>query len=464
MSKKLPDQTTGYGNNGGVVMVGADNPSDNWDYVALPAPSAPIRIVTQGDLPTDKGGVSVSASLFIGSVPVLSGSGTWGIQGQTSSTSNKKNWKIKFKNPNTGNKLNIKIGGWFPQTSITLKGYGADRTLVRDSLTTELWRRMRSYPTGLLAPLSAYHYFDGADLGVHTAALFSTAGYPAEVWHNGAFLGLYVLRANNDPISYLLDDSNPQHILIQPQHAGDMWSRAFDSKQWDFPSPSVKGYDTGNDMSALNQTVNDAAARVINWMTHCVAGKQNIRKTYRQYLDMRSALDFIILNEVSLSFDSLNNNFMLGSRNATPASGVWEFYPYDEDETWGIAWFLSTAGQIDPTFGWVADDAAINNVPSGQPPGIFKIIREQMRPELRARWRVLRDSGVISVETITQIIKAQTDLIVPTMMAADIANWPLSAWTGTQIGVIKAAQSPAYICNLGAQRITWLDHQWGYSG
>ncbi|MCG4253165.1 CotH kinase family protein [Acetobacter tropicalis] len=460
---KVQAATTGFINNGGVILVGQDNPADTWDYVTLPQPTAPVRIVTQGDVPIDKDGVSVSASIFIGTVPVLSGSGTWGIQGQSSTSSNKKNWKIKFKNPNTGNKLNIRIGGWFPQTSITLKGYGADRTLVRDSLTTELWRVMHSYPSGLLAPFSAYRYFDGSDLGVHTSALFSTAGFPAELWHNGAFLGLYVLRADNDPITYLLDDSNPQHILIQPQHAGDMWSWAFNSTQWDFPSPSVKGYDTGDDMSGLNQTVNDAAARVVNWMNDCVAGRQDFRKTYKQYLDLQSALDFVLINEVSLSFDSLNNNFMMGTRNGTPTSGVWEFYPYDEDEAWGVAWFLGADDQIDPTFGWVADDASINKVPQGQPPGIFKVILEQMRPELRRRWCMLRDAGIISASTITRIVKSQTDLIDPSMMVADIANWPLSAWTGNQQGVVKAAQSPAYICSLGAQRISWIDQQLGYS-
>ncbi|MFT8463118.1 CotH kinase family protein [Acetobacter persici] len=463
MAKSYATPTTGFIDNGGVVQLGADNAAEQWDYITIPMPSQPLRIMVEGALPTDKDGVSVSVSFFEGAIPLFSASGTWGTQGQSSATASKKNWKFKLRNAVTGNKLSVKIGGWPAMTSITCKAYDTDRTLMRDSMTTELWRGMHRFPSGFLAPLSAYQYFDPTDCGVHQEALFSTAGTPAEIWQNGEFLGVYVIRADNDPPAYLMDDSNLQHILIQPQHAGNMWSGNFDSTVWDFPSPSVKGYDTGDDMSKLNTTVNSSTARLLNWMVACCTGKADFRSTYKQYLDLTSALDFILITEWSLSFDSLNNNFMLGSWDATPTSGIWHFWPYDEDETFGIAWFLSASGAIDPTFGWVTDDASVNKVPGGQPPGIFKVIREQMRPELRARWRALRDSGAISDDAVSRFITAYGAKISPDALAQDLINWPMTGWTGNQQGAIKIAQSVSYLAQIAHDRMAWIDAQWGYS-
>ncbi|GBR47269.1 hypothetical protein AA11825_0613 [Acetobacter pomorum DSM 11825] len=461
MAKSYATPTTGFMDNGSLVQLGPDNMSEQWDYVTIPMPTQPLRLLVEGELPTNSTTPDMSVTFFEGTTPLFSASGTWQTQGQSSETANKKNWKFKLGNAETGNKLAIKVGGWFSMTSITCKGYGADRTLMRDSMTTELWRNIHKYPSGYLAPLSAYSYFDSADFGVHQSALFSTAGVPVEIWNNGEFLGLYVMRADNDPPSYLMDDSNLQHILIQPQHAGNMWSASFNSTVWDFPSPDVKKYDTGDDMSQLNPTVNDAAARIVNWMVSCCEGKTDFRSTYNAYLDLTSALDYILITEWALSFDSLNNNFMLGSWTATPTSGIWYFWPYDEDETWGVAWFLKANGSIDPTFGWVTETGGGGN---NQPAGIFAVIREQMRPELRARWAQLRDAGVISDNAVSQFINTYGAMINPDMMVQDITNWPTSAYTGNQYGIIEIAHSTAYIANIAHQRMAWLDQQFGYSG
>lgn len=187
----------------------------------------------------------------------------------------------------------------------------------------------------------------------------------------------------------------------------------------------------------------------------------NFQKGSKDYLDITSALDFIIITEWSLSFDSLNNNFMLGSWDATPTSGVWYLWPYDEDETFGVAYFLTTNGSVDPKFGWVTED---NSGGGSQPAGIFKVIREQMRPELRARWAQLRGAGVISNEAISNFINAYGAMINPDRMVQDIANWPTTGWTGTQLGAIKIAQSVSYLVDIANQRMAWLDGQLGYSG
>lgn len=150
MAKSYPMPTTGYTNDGIQVQLGVNNIAAQWDYVTLPAPSHPWRILIEGDLPTLTTTPSVSVSVFDGTTPLFSASGTWQVQGQSTANADKKNWKLKLRNAVTGNKLSVKIGDWFPMSSVTLKAYGTDRTLVRDSMTTDIWRQMRSYPAGLL--------------------------------------------------------------------------------------------------------------------------------------------------------------------------------------------------------------------------------------------------------------------------------------------------------------------------
>lgn len=462
MAKSYATPTTGFVNNDGLVQLGQNNTSDQWDYITLAAPSAPWRILVEGDLPTPGTVPNMSVSFFEGKIPLFSASGTWQTQGQTSNNANKHNWKLKLKNADTGNKLGVRIGSWFPMTSITLKGYGTDRTLVRDSMTTALWSEMHKYPSGLLAPKSAYAYWDHTDFGEHTGALFTTRGFPVELWQNGAFLGLYVLRSPADNPDYLMDDANNQHILIQPQHAGNIWNGTFVSTEWVVQSPSISGYNDQDDITTTAPDVNAACQRILKWLGDCVSGSVDARATYRQYLDLNSFLDYVLLCEVAGSFDSMQNNFMLGSWGGTSTSGIWYFWPYDEDETWGLVWGLTGTQSDADQIGWVMDESTLI---TSQNPGFFKLAHTVFKPELRARWRQLRDAGIISAANINRLIKDQSDLIDPTMMAQDIANWPLTGATGAPANMpLPNKWSIPYIMNYAETRIAWIDAQWGYSG
>lgn len=459
---KVSEPTTGFINNGGLVQLGANNTSGQWDYITLAAPSAPWRILVEGDLPTTSTTPNMSVTVFEGTTPLFSASGTWQTQGQSSQGALKQNWKLKLKNSSTGNKLSLRIGDWFPMTSVTLKGYGTDRTLVRDSLTTAIWREMRKNPSGLLAPLSAYQYFDGTDLGTHTSALFTTAGFPAELWQNGTFLGMYVLRSPADLPDYLMDDSNNQHILIQPQHAGNIWEGTFTSTEWTVQSPAISGYDDQDDISTSAPDINAACSRIVKWFGDCVAGNVDARATYPQYIDLQSFLDYVLICELAGSYDSMQNNFELGSWNATSTSGIWSVWLYDCDETWGLIIGLGGAKSDAENIGWVMEN------PNGygwQSPGFFKLMHTIFRPELRARWAQLRQAGIIDAARIKRWIAEYVVLIDPTIMQQDLENWKLTGATGSiDVSMNIEKESVSYIMNYAQTRIAWIDAQWGYSG
>lgn len=457
MSKKLPDQSTGYINNGGVVMYAPNNTAEQLDIIGIDRPQRALRWMVEGDYPSNGNDQDMSVSVFDGTVPLFSAVGTWGVQGQSSANASKKNVKFKLKNPKTGNKLALKIGDWFTMTSVTHKAYGTDRTLIRESAATALYRRIRSFQTGLLAPASAYAYFDGADFGTRTKALFSTAGTIAEIYRNGAFCQLGVIRSSADNPDYLMDDNNPDHVLIQPQHANGIWGHTWTGGDWVVQSPAIDGYDDQEDISQSAPDVQAKCQAIMAYMQACISGQTDVRKTWRQYLRLDDWLYYDIITNLTGSFDSLVNNFMLGTWDGTH----WGPWPYDMDETAGLVYFLSGAASDAGNIGWVTAKSSI----ADQDRGFFGVIHETFRPELRSLWRQLRDAGVVSVEAITDLINDQVGLINPDLMAQDITIWPLNGVTGAPSGMQSGGKwSVSYVIDWYKNRIAWIDQEWGYRG
>lgn len=454
---KLSAQTTGYINNGGVVTYAPNNTAEQLDILSIDRPQRTLRWMVEGDYPSNKDGTDMSVSVFDGTVPLFSAVGTWGVQGQSSANADKKNVKFKLKNPNTGNKLALKIGDWFSASSITHKAYGTDRTLIRESTATTLYRRIRSFKTGLMAPTVAYTYFDGTDFGTHTAALFSTAGTLSEIYRNGSFCQLSVIRSDADNPDYLMDDSNPNHILIQPQHAEGIWKHVWTGEDWVVQSPAIKGYGDQDDISQLAPELQVKCQAIMSYMQSCIRGQTDVRKTWHQYLRLEDWLYYDILINLSGSFDSLVNNFFFGTWDGVK----WGPWPYDLDETAGLVYFLSGAASDAENIGWIT---AKNSI-ADQDRGFFAVIHETFRPELRALWCQLRDAAVISIEAITCIINDQVGLINPDLMVQDIALWPLNDATGAPSGMQAGGKwSVAYVIDWYRQRIAWIDQQWGYAG
>lgn len=130
--------TTGFVNNGSLVQYGSANTSDQWDYLTLGSPKKTWRILINGDLPAGGKKMPMSVSVYEGTIPLFSATGTWKVQGQSSSNADKKNWDLRLTNPTTGNPLSLKIGDWLPLDRVVLKAYASDRTLIRDIVTTAL--------------------------------------------------------------------------------------------------------------------------------------------------------------------------------------------------------------------------------------------------------------------------------------------------------------------------------------
>lgn len=254
-----------------------------------------------------------------------------------------------------------------------------------------------------------------------------------------------------------MDDNNPNHILIQPQHAGGIWQHDWTGADWVVQSPAIDGYDDQDDISKSAPDVQAKCQTIMAYMQACIAGTTDVRATHTRYLRLQDWLDYDILINLTGSFDSMTNNFMMGTWDGVR----WGPWPYDMDETAGLVFSIAYDGAWATNIGWVTQKGGH----ADQDQGFFDVIHRRFRPELRARWRMLRDAGIISVEAITRLINDQVGLINPDLMAQDIALWPLNGATGAPAYMqLGGKWSVAYVIDWYKARIAWMDQQWGYSG
>nr|WP_243430052.1 CotH kinase family protein [Acetobacter sacchari] len=406
----------------------------------------PDRIViTTTALPAIGDTVDCNFALMRGDAVLYSndsGLSTLEIQGQTSADAVKQNWKIKVKNASK-DKVALRFGSWDETTSITFKAYGSinsnatafDRTMTREAICLELWRRIRrAYdpPNNRIAPW--YAWMD-ADLSLLSDAQFSCDCRPIAVYMQigsataPTLYGAYMLRSNNTNATYLIDDSNAQHYLLQPQHGPtDLWSNTAhlsDDTVWEFSSPATP-----------DDTV---PARLLAWFKAVLAGTDSWAN-YPSYLRLESWIDYKIFCDVVGSFDSMTNNLMLKSYTGTETSGLWEVDAYDLDESLGCKWNFPY-GSDPETTGITTDQDAM-----------WTSFSVYFAGAINARYAYLRANGVLTLETLTEIQKFYSAGFRPADVEYDWTTW------GTNL----PSNNP-YILNWFSRRLAWLDDRWGYS-
>lgn len=410
-------------------------------YVPLPFPDRVV--IFSASVPTDSDGVACSFSLMRGDAVLYandSGKCTVGLQGQTSAGASKHNFKIKVKNANK-DKVALRFDTWDENTSFTMKAYGSipgnvtafDRSMIREAVCLELWRQIRRNDPqnpGQIAPWYARlnkttTRFQQPQFSCDCHALSVYFQLPTD--SAPQFYGCYVLRSDNTNATYLIDDSNPQHYLLQPQHgSGNLWTNKgnLGTSVWEFSSPA-------NPDTAV-------PGRLLNWFKSILAGTGSWAD-YAQYLGLTSWIDYIIHIEAVGSFDSTANNIMLKSYTGTETSGLWEVDSYDLDESLGVKWDAPNGVAPDIT-GWASDGA-----------NVFQAMRNAFLPQIQARYAYLRRSGVLSPETMAELIRRYA-----TFRVADLEqDWALY---GT-----NSIASYRYLQDWFEGRLAWLDTQWDYS-
>lgn len=356
-------------------------------------------------------------------------------QGQSSAGSFRKNVNMKFYNDKM-KKVKVRFGNTLALSDFVLKSYyNSDKGHFKDTVTTDLWYRFRKaepFPRGGVLPKEI---FIDTTFPENQLARASTFAFPVEHHRGGKFYGLGTVRYKKRNENYGMDESNPNHILIQLD-----WQALGSAMDWkdtsianfEIRSPDIDDYTSGDTVLPPEyKTVEDSVKRIADWMREVYLGTVDARATYTDYVNLESLLDYCLIVLVSGNPDATRNNFMMGTHDNTH----WHFYSYDSDKSWGAA---SYGAKIPYTF-----------YDSNQ---FFNEIGKVFAYELGVRYRRLRNLGIINTRFIQDLMLEQNSYMSATAKKIDAKYW----------GEIFEAASVGYSMDWTYKRINYLDSIYNY--
>jgi|GEM_PF-5279778 len=361
-------------------------------------------------------------------------------QGSVQNLTIKRNWDWKFYNA-FGERVSLKIGDWKETEKIIIKGYDRDMTKARDTIATKVWRsvrRARPYPKNLIWDERLLEQKDTFKLiEKQTDAVLSTQGTPCTLYIGGFNMGLYVLRNKKDNPNYAMNKSNPDHILIESDFligkpgGGFIRWQDFNWAQWEVRHPKISGYDPGD---VVTGDLGTKIERFFIWVHGCLDGSIDFLSTYQDYINVESFIDsFIVFNYIAHR-DGINNNTLLAT---------WD----------GIHW-TATIYDVDRTFLGVRDDIV------GKSDGPWKLVWNNLKPQLNARYAELRNSGVLSEKALFKLVDEFNRAVPDSWLDQERKIFNTSReednWIYPGLGAL-------YLVEWANERLAYLDGQFSYT-
>ncbi|MCT4085440.1 hypothetical protein HZP35_17580 [Elizabethkingia anophelis] len=402
-------------------------------YFTLPDPGL-LKLDFSVTFPTEVGIKNRGTVRFIiGGVVMLTANCEVSVQGSGSVVFPKKGYTIDLFNVNW-KKLQVKIGKYPALDSYHMKAYWTDATKCKDVFCGLIWQQMRQarpYPENLNRSLNNALLTNYDPTRFSADAQFALVGFPTDVYQNGSFRGQYVLRLKKDRLNYAMSSTNQNHLLIDSQTIDAALGR---KAYADFNAVAVD-YENRNPKTP-NATAKANIFRLFQYMRDIYTGAKTFTDTHQDYLRLYSWIDFLIWGEAICHWDSVNNNAMYSSYNATH----WGPDLIDTDFVLGT----NQGGDlVQPSEGWYIGNK-----------DIWPKFRAQMLPQIKARYTVLRGS-VLKMENLTKTFLDLSANWSPNSYQFEFNKWG----TITMTRESKYLESIDNVFNTLDFRLKYLDKQ-----
>ncbi|MBQ7544937.1 MAG: CotH kinase family protein [Synergistaceae bacterium] len=380
-------------------------------------------------------------------------------QGSSSLGYVKKNVKFDLLNDD-GSKFNLKIGNWVVQDGFHLKAYYTDFFRGVAVTSYKFWDEVMRYngldkdrpykramidaseiqPSG-----TSLNNPDDMTLQLDNGALCHPDGFPCIVYLNGEFYGVYSWQIKKQRKNYRMDKSTVEHIHLDGSlYTQYFWNGAInwtvfeirnpnklytmDGKKYDGDAPKELIDETSEKYDASNKD-HVRSAKVKRYIQSFVerfgelkqlytAYRANpsdetlaaVKAAYEELFDWENQRDYLIFSDVIKNSDGFGKNWQW-----TTYDGVkWYVNAYDLDMSYGGHW---QGTQITPPLtGHITTSTAL---PTGYVALLYK-------DELEARYRELRDAGIISVSNILLKLENWTARIGVGNYELEFERWPNS--------------------------------------
>ncbi len=367
-------------------------------------------------------------------------------QGDSSMSFPKKNIKLDLLNDD-GSEFDLKIGDWVVQDGFHLKAYYTDFFRGVAVTSYRLWDEIMetvSWKKALVKPLFITPTMDynGSDLTLQTdtGALCHPDGFPCLVYLNGTFYGVYSWQIKKQRKNYHQDKSTVEHIHLDGHMGGCFSSGVFnwgaveirnpnklytmDGKKYDGDYPkelideTSEKYNPDNKDHVRSATVKKYIQDLLDkftafrtlYNTYRTSDPDQVKAAYEEIFDWKNQRDYLIFSDITKNTDGFSKN--------------WQWFTYD-----GVKWFVG-AYDLDMSFGGYFTGTQITAPITGHVttstaiPTYYAALL--YKSELEARYKELRDAGVIDVEHIAAKLEDWVSRIGTSNYELEYERWPNS--------------------------------------
>lgn len=197
-------------------------------------------------------------------------------QGHSTLAFDKKNYTVKFySDADRTEKMKLTLSHWNPENKYILKANYQDPSQSRNLVSADLWAEITASRTGLAEELKTLSNFGAVD------------GFPVALYLNHEFSGLYTMNLHKDDDLFGMKDSE-DHAIVIVNHTDE--DEAFFRADAAFTedSPWEIEYCGTEDDTWVRERLNG----LIDFVQ--TADDQTFREQIGSYLDVESALDYLI--------------------------------------------------------------------------------------------------------------------------------------------------------------------------
>lgn len=412
---------------------------------SLMLPEANYNINIIGDLPTDitsnRSATDVILDFKLGERTIISINTKMSIQGQASVNWLKKNFAIDFKN-SFGDKLVVAFGNRVSTDGYVLKSQYADTSKIAEQVGCNIWHSIRTsgeFPENRIDNQAIDTALNAKEEIINEeGAKFFTYGFPVNIYQNGVFFGVYILRLKKGRNNYRFVNSNKKHIFLDfdytlPGNSNSMLNFAeFKPGQWELRSPKLTGYEAGGQITdmAVMTPINNLWV----WLSAIYNNSLSDVNSYAGVANLNAWIDYYLTCELLFHYDGLDNNILLGSWDGAHFSPL----IYDCDGIFGMGpEILNISGRI-------INNSSVRGTQFWRRFGVY------YSTQIKARYLFLKNSGTLSMSNFQKIVESQASKMTSEMIKDDNSSWGY-------LDVVK--KSPQSILIFLKNRIAYLDTQ-----
>lgn len=321
------------------------------------------------------------------------------LQGTSSLAHPKKNFTINlYTNENRNIKLNKEFKNWGAHNNFVLKADYIDILHARNVVGAKLWGKVvgsRSDYDTLPEELRNSPNNGAID------------GFPIKVFINGVYNGLYNWTIPKCDWMFGMDDKNPNHFVLcaETNDNGDI-SYKYNPCNFNQSWSGIDGDNWSIEVGESGQTLTEQINTLIG------AINTSNFAMLEEVLDIQSAIDYFIFQDIILGTDGLAKNMLLATYNFAK----WRISAYDLDSTFDLDWHGQILNCYDSTIGSVPP---YNNAYSQ----LLSLLQNEYPSEMLTRYVELRNS-VLSKNSIISAFEDYINIFGEDLYIQDTILYP----------------------------------------